>query len=145
MTLDGKLLARARQRLAQRKADNEAEQLARQTKLWAAVPELRRIDAQLHGLLGEVLEATAGGANAAEALTRARERSEALCREKALALTSRGYPADYLDPIESCSLCHDSGYLEDGTICRCLTALYEEEKAKVVRAYEKQNKKKRRK
>ena len=134
MTLDGKLLARARERLAQRKADNEAEQLARQTKLWAAVPELRRIDAQLHGLLGEVLEATAGGANAAEALARARERSEALCREKARALTSRGYPADYLDPIESCSLCHDSGYLEDGTICRCLTALYEEEKAKELSA-----------
>ena len=70
MTLDGKLLARARERLAQRKAYNEAEQLARQTKLWAAAPELRRIDAQLHGLLGEVLEATAGGANAAEALAR---------------------------------------------------------------------------
>ena len=134
MALDKKLLARARERLAQRRADNEAEQEARQTKLLAAAPELRRIDAQLRGLLGEVLDAAAGGENAAETLARVRGKSEALCREKARILTARGYPADYLDPIVSCPLCHDSGYLEDGTICRCLTALYEEEKAKELSA-----------
>ena len=43
MTLDGKLLARARERLAQRRADNEAELEARRAKWPAKDPQLGRM------------------------------------------------------------------------------------------------------
>ena len=130
VALDGKLLARARTRLSERKAANAAEREARESAVYAAAPEIRRIDARLRALVGEVLDLTCSGVNAADALARVREKSEALCAEKARALAARGYGADYLSEIVSCPVCHDSGYLEDGTICGCLLKLYEEEKAK---------------
>ena len=130
MALDGKLLARARARLAQRRADNTALRDRREAEVYAAAPEIRRIDAQLRGLLGEVLRLTASGESAAEALERVRAQSDALCKEKADAVAAHGFPADYLDEIVACPRCRDSGYSEDGTVCACLLQLYEEEKAK---------------
>ena len=130
MTLDGRLLARARERLAQRKEENTALRDRREAEVYAAAPEIRRTDAALRALLGEVLDFTARGTGTAEALERVREESERLCAEKARALQAHGYPADYLDEIVMCPLCHDSGYREDGTICTCLRKLYEEERAK---------------
>ncbi len=130
MTLDGRLLARARERLAQRREENTALRDRREAEVYAAAPEIRRTDAALRALLGEVLGFTARGSDTAEALERVREESERLCAEKARALEVHGYPADYLDEIVMCPLCHDSGYREDGTICTCLRKLYEEERAK---------------
>lgn len=130
MTLDGRLLARARERLAQRKEENTALRDRREAEVYAAAPEVRRTDAALRTLLGEVLDFTARGSGTAEALERVREESERLCAEKARELQAHGYPADYLDEIVMCPLCHDSGYREDGTVCTCLRKLYEEERAK---------------
>ena len=130
MALDGKLLARARTRLAERKAENTALRDRREAEVYAAAPEIRRIDAQLRGLLGDVLELTGSGADAAEGLARIQKKSEALCAEKAEALTARGYRADYLDEIVSCPLCHDSGCRPDGAPCACLLRYYEEERSK---------------
>ena len=49
MSLDGKLLARARERLAEVRAENEREQARRQERAYAAVPELKNIDARQRG------------------------------------------------------------------------------------------------
>ena len=130
MAMDGKLLARARTRLSARRAANEAERDRREAEVYAAMPEIRQIDAQLRGLLAEVLDVTLRGDPAGAALERVQQRSEALCAEKAKRLEARGYGADYLSEIVSCPLCHDSGYREDGSICTCLLRLYEEEKAR---------------
>ena len=130
MALDGKLLARARERLAERRAANAMETDRREAEVYAAVPEIRRIDAEMRGLLGELLDITGGGEDAAAGLARVQRRSAELCAEKAEYLTRRGYGADYLDGIVSGPVCRDVGYLENGEICACLLRLYEEEKAK---------------
>ena len=130
MALDGKLLARARERLAERRAANADELARREREVYAAVPEIRQTDALLRGLLGKVLDAAAGGEDADAVLARVREESAALCAQKAQALTAHGYAADYLDAVVSCPRCHDSGYRENGAICDCLLELYEEEKTK---------------
>ena len=132
MALDGKLLAQARTRLAERRAANAALREQREAKVYAAAPEIRRIDADMRGLLGELLDCTARGEDAAAGLERVREKSEALCAEKAELLNIYGYGADYLDEIVSCPDCRDSGYLENGELCGCLLQLYEEEKAKAL-------------
>ena len=130
MALDGKLLARARTRLAQRREENTALRDRREAEVYAAAPEIRRIDAALRGLVGEVLECAAPGRDSAEGLERVRQRSMELCAEKAEKLVARGYSADYLDEIVSCPDCRDTGYLRSGEPCACLLRLYEEEKAK---------------
>ena len=134
MALDGKLLARAREKLAERKAANERERDRREDEVYAAAPEIRQIDAQLRALLGEVLDAACGGGDAAAALAHVRERSGALCAEKEDALASHGWSRDYLSGIVACPVCHDSGYRADGSVCTCLMELYEAEKAKELSA-----------
>lgn len=130
MALDGRLLARARERLAARREANMAEQERRERDAYAKAPELRRIDAQMRALMNEVLDLAAGGADAAEGLERVRRKSLELCAQKAEVLFAHGFAPDWLDDLVSCPSCRDTGYRADGEMCFCLRKLYEEEKAK---------------
>ena len=127
--MDGKALARARERLAQQKADNAALRDAREAEAYRRIPALRDADAELRALVGEVIAVTAAhGADSAEALERIQQRSAELCAKKAELLTANGYAADWLDEIVSCPRCRDTGYLKNGEMCACLQQLYREEK-----------------
>lgn len=126
--VDGRLLARARDRLARRREENAALRAEREREVRDAVPELRRIDEKLRSLVGEVVRMTAAGGDAAGALAEIGQRSAALCAERAGALESHGFPAGYLDDVYTCPDCRDSGYLPGGEMCACLTALYGEER-----------------
>ena len=129
MSLDGKLLARARERLAEVRAENEREQTRRQERAWAAVPELKDIDARQRELFAGVLEATMGGGSEG-ALQTLDEQSLALRARKAELLAKAGFPADYLEDIVSCKQCRDTGLAPDGRPCLCLMRLYKAEQAK---------------
>lgn len=129
MALDGKLLGRARERLARQREENAARLDAREAEAYARIPELRRIDQALRALLGQVLSLTANHQASPEALDEIQKHSLELCGDKAELLTAAGYPADYLDEIVSCPKCRDTGYLRDGGICTCLLSLYEAERA----------------
>lgn len=129
MALDGRLLGRARARLAKQREENTARLDAREAEVYARLPELRRIDQALRALLGEVLTLTADHRASPEALDEIQRRSLALCGDKAELLVAAGYPADYLDGVVNCPKCRDTGYLRDGSICTCLLALYEAERA----------------
>ena len=126
--VDGRLLARARDRLARRREENAALRREREREVSTRAPELREIDAALRGLVGEVVALTAAGGDAAGALAEIGRKSAALCAEREAALLSHGYPAGYLDEQHTCPDCRDSGYLPGGKMCACLTALYEEER-----------------
>ena len=130
MTLDGKLLARARERLAARREANLAARTRREEEAYAAAPELRRIDADLRGLVGQVLDLAGRGAESAVPLEQVRQKGLELCAEKAEALVAHGFAPDYLDEIFVCHSCRDTGYRAGGEMCDCLLKLYEEEKAK---------------
>ena len=58
MAIDGKLMAKARERLAAIKENNEKLQEERLLEVYSRVPEVRRIDAALRGLMGEVISAS---------------------------------------------------------------------------------------
>ena len=58
MAHDGKLLARARERLEQQRADNQAEHQRRLNQVYARVPEIQRIDAQLQGQMARLVRLT---------------------------------------------------------------------------------------
>lgn len=131
MALDGKLLARARQRLAETKQKNAETHEARTAEVYAAIPAVREIDDRLRALFSHVLSLTLKeGGDPAQELSRVENESQALCAEKAELLVSRGYAPDYLEDIADCPKCGDTGYTPDGRMCSCLAALYEEEKAR---------------
>ena len=126
--MDGKILARARERLAQIREANAAERSQREAEANAAIPELPQLNAQFRELLGRVLRLTLSESAASE-LAEAERESQRLCARKAELLAAHGYPADWLDEIYTCPRCRDSGYLTDGSMCSCLLALYDKEQA----------------
>ena len=126
--VDGRLLARARDALARRREENAALRGEREREARDVVPELRRIDEALRGLVGEVVSLTAAGGDVSASLAEIGEKSAALCAERSAALAAHGFPAGYLDDAYTCPDCRDSGYLESGAMCSCLTALYEAER-----------------
>lgn len=124
MALDGKILARARERIAHRHADNVAEHYLRQEKIYALIPEIRRIDARLRTQMSELVGLTIKrSADLADALRALEEESLALQVKKAELLNERGYPADYLEDIYSCPKCKDTGFI-GSEMCSCLTQEY---------------------
>lgn len=130
MAIDGKLMAKARERLAAIKSENEKLQAERLMEVYTRVPELRSIDAELRALMGEVISASLQKGDAARrSIDSVASRSLALCGEKAEALAAAGYAPDYLDDVYSCPVCRDTGYTDTGSTCSCLMALYEEEKS----------------
>ena len=130
MTYDGKLLARARAELEKRRAANRDEQLRRQDAVYARLPELRAIDAQLRAQMAELVRLTiAKGPGLRERLAGLREENLALQARRAELLRSAGFAADYLDEIVSCPKCRDSGIYEGG-VCSCLEKLYNAELTK---------------
>lgn len=130
MAIDGKLMARARERLLTVKQNNEKLMEERLLEVYSRVPEVRRIDNALRSLMGEVISASLKkGESARRDIESVSQRSLLLCGEKAEALVAAGYSADYLDDVYSCPVCRDTGYTHTGEACACLMKLYEEEKS----------------
>ena len=90
MAIDGKLMAKARERLEAIKANNEKLQEERMLEVYTRVPEVRRIDAALRALMGEIISASLKKGEAAKREIEAiSEKSLLLCGEKAEALWQR--------------------------------------------------------
>ena len=127
MPFDGKILARARERLEQRRADNADTQRRRTLEVYARVPEIQRIDARLRGQMAEVVRLTiARKPDMAQRLEELARESQELQVRRAELLVEGGWPMSYLDEIVSCPKCRDSGMVE-GEPCECLQRLYNEE------------------
>ena len=130
MSLDGKILARAKARLDERRAENERMMGRRRATAYARDPRIAEIDAQMKRTVIDAIDvALKKGADPVEALDEIRDRSLSLQEERALTLTAAGFSPDYLSESYICPKCKDTGY--DGTkLCSCLMDLYREEQVK---------------
>ena len=127
MSYDGKILARARDRLDAVREQNANEHGLRVTRAYAAKPELRTIDAALRAQMTELVRLTLSGeAEGAEKIEKLREENLALQRRRGELLRQLGHGEDWLDEIVSCEKCRDSGVYRGG-VCDCLKKLYNEE------------------
>jgi DNA replication protein DnaC len=130
MALDGKFLARARDRLEKIKRQNKDEFARRQALVYSRVPEIREIDSRLRSLMAEVIRLTLKkGGDVGQAVENIKNKSLELQARRAELLVENGWPIDYLDDIYSCKKCRDTGYVA-GKICDCLKELYDQEVAK---------------
>ncbi len=133
MSLDGKLLARARDRLETIRRENEADTRRRRETVYARNPKIREIERSLQETMISAMGAALSGCDAREALAAVKEENIDLQEQRVLELTRMGLPMDYLDDRYSCPDCHDTG--SQGTkICHCLMELYREEQAKDLSA-----------
>lgn len=127
MTIDTKLLRRARERLAARRREEEAERSARTAEVYRLAPRVKILDAELKGTMLDVIGHTLrSSGDVSAAVEDIREENLYLQSERAEELAAAGFPPDYLDEKYFCSKCHDTGYC-GGEMCICLETLYAEE------------------
>ena len=127
MSYDGKILARARDRLDAVREQNAHEHELREVRAYAAKPELREIDARLRAQMVELARLSLAGApDGQEKIDRLREENLALQQRRRVLLRELGRGADWLDEIVSCPKCRDSG-VYGGGVCDCLKRLYNDE------------------
>ena len=112
------IVIRARQRLAQQKADRESENASRLAEAYRRVPRLRELDRELRSTMAMAAQAVfAQGADMEATMNRAREENKALQQERK-ALLKAHFPAGWLDENPACPHCGDSGW--HGTaMCHC--------------------------
>ena len=130
MPYDGKLLARAREQLEQRRAANQAEQQRRLSAAYARVPEIQQIDLRMRAQMAELVKLTISRRpDLAERIEELKKDNLDLQVRRAELLTEHGWPMDFLDEICSCPKCRDTG-IYNGAPCECLHKLYNQELTK---------------
>lgn len=127
MARNGIYLARAREQIAQQRAENEREHRRRVDDAYRRVPGLRTLDQtlqqQMITLVGLTMRHGSDPTDELRALERANLGTQA---QRAELLTSYHLPPDYTDDIYTCPDCRDTGYIQ-GQPCRCLLRRYNAE------------------
>ena len=131
MAYSGEILRRARQRLAQMKADRESEYLERLFTAYAKVPEIKEIDIKLRQSMTLAAQTvfTTGG-DAAKAMEQVKDANLAL-QKKRQELVTANFAPDFLDEKPVCNLCGGAGYI-GSTMCGCLAELCRQEQVKAL-------------
>ena len=128
MAQDPKIMAAAWRKFS---ADREARRSALERltgEVYRRLPRVEVIDRELRRTVGELMVAAfEADEDPGPALRAIEKQNLALQRERAELLVGGGYPYDCIDDTPVCRLCQDSGYLRDGTPCRCLNAYYTRE------------------
>ena len=127
MARNGIYLARAREQIAQQRAENEREHRRRVDDAYRRVPGLRALDQtlqqQMIALVGLTMRHGSDPTEELRALERANLDTQA---QRAELLTAHQLPVDYTDDIYSCPRCRDTGYVQ-GQPCDCLLRRYNAE------------------
>ncbi|MBP3304352.1 MAG: ATP-binding protein [Oscillospiraceae bacterium] len=129
MAYSAEVVKRARDRLAQAKADRESENSQHLAAAYRQVPRLREIDRQLQQtMLATAQAAFTPGCDVEAALQQAKQANLGLQQERA-ALVALHFEEGYLDESPICDRCGGSGYI--GTaMCECLQELCRQEQKK---------------
>ncbi len=103
------------------RAREDAERRRREVE--CALPEIEQLHRELSSVGLEIMRASLQATNEDErqaGIARLRQKNEALLAKRATILQQAGYPADYTELRYECSLCSDTGFLDNGTMCRCM-------------------------
>ena len=127
MSLDGKLLGKAREKLDGLRRKREAELNRRTAEVYAKAPRVRELDMQIRACAAEAIAAAvSGGDDAQTAVERISEESMSLQQQREYELVRAGFPSGYLDDSYNCDKCHDTGFIGLEP-CSCLMKLYSEQ------------------
>ena len=128
MALDGKLLARAKDVLQEKRRSNEVKLARRQENVYARAPRVPSLDMRIKETMAELLKASLTPDN--ESLfEEIRLKNIELQAQRENEIIRAGFPGGYLDDEYSCQKCRDTGY-NGSEICSCLAELYSIEQRK---------------
>jgi len=122
MALDGKLLARAKAALHEKRRQNESNHERRLERAYAQMPRIRALDAEIRTTMSDIVRA-ALDTGSGKRLEDIRLRNLELQELRRSELIRAGYSEKYLDDEYMCQECHDTGYIRT-EICGCLMELY---------------------
>ena len=129
MAYSTEVVLKARERLAQAKAERESENQRHLLDAYHRVPRLKQIDLELRQTMAMAAQAVvAQGGDVKAAMDRVRNENLALQQERR-ALIDANFEPGYLDDSPVCDRCGGSGYV-GSTMCECLTELCRQEQKK---------------
>lgn len=129
MAYSAEVLKRARERLAQAKADRESENQQHLSQAYERVPRIREIDRLLRQTMAAAAQAVfLQGGDVQAAMEKVRDANLALQKER-LDLVKSNFEEGYLDEEPICKYCGGSGYI-GSTMCECLQELCRQEQKK---------------
>lgn len=124
------IIRRAKARLEQAKAEQDAEYEARLATAYRDNPKLKEIDLELRNLSAQAIRAALNKSEDPQsAILALRDRSMELQRQWDWILEAAGYEDGWLDKTPICEMCGGSGY-RDGKMCSCLKELCRQEQKK---------------
>ena len=125
MALDGKLLARAKAALAEKRKRHSELYERRLETAYAKAPRIRVLDRELAATMTELIR-VALSVDSSGQVEDIRLRNLELQEERRGELLRAGFSENYLDDGYMCDKCHDTGYA-GVKMCSCLTELYKYE------------------
>ena len=129
MAYSKEVLIRARQRLAEQKADKESLMQQRLAEAYHQIPRLQEIDRLLRQTMAATIQAAfAKGEDIHAAMEQVKQENLRLQQERR-ELIEANFRLGWLDESPICSYCGGSGYI-GSTMCRCLADLCLEEQKK---------------
>lgn len=99
----------------------------RKTEIYALCPEVWEIDRLLSATGIKILNAAAEGGDVKAAVANIKKENEGLRKKRGELLRSAGFPADFTDPVYTCPMCRDSGFV-GVDMCRCMKIAVSEAK-----------------
>lgn len=128
MSMDPSIIARVEDRLFSARIRHEAEAAERRRDLYVKYPRLRELDAELGSTMAGILRANAAsGEDYRPKLEELKRRNLERQAERAEILKRAGLSPSALEPDYDCRDCGDTGFLRDGTPCKCLLRGYRDE------------------
>lgn len=123
MSFDSKYYMAAENEINNRKLRNQRLEEAHRREISLKYPEIIRIDDEIRGTAGKIIRLIAACDPDAQAKKEKIFEENLMYREKLKQeLVKAGYPAEYLEPVYTCSICKDMGVTE-GRRCSCFMEL----------------------
>lgn len=128
------VVIRARERLAQAKADRESLLQQHLLEAYAKVPRLQEIDGLLRQTMAATVQAAFSKGGDVQAMVEQVKQENLTLQQERKALIESHFIPGYLDESPICPRCSGSGYF-GSTMCDCLTKLCQEEQQKEITAF----------
>ena len=125
MAYSNEVVRRARERLAEARAEREQENREHLRIAYERAPRLKEIDRQLRGTMAKAAMAVFAGGDAQAQMEKARQENQELQREREWILYNT-FEDGFLDESPICPVCGGSGYV-GSTMCECLMELCRQE------------------
>lgn len=101
--------------------ENDKISRSRQEEIYSRFPRIREIDEELRELNPKRLKLMLSGQRNSSECKGVENEMLNLRNEKSGTLKNAGYPEDYLAKVYTCPRCKDTGFLDNGEKCVCLT------------------------